>query len=540
MGSPSLDVLVVGGGPTGLTLASQLRAFDADFRVIDRQAGPVRESRALAIQPRTLEVMHALGLADTMVERGNPAARLHMHTRTRTVTAPLFDIGLDDTAYPFLLFLSQADTEDILHRYLADNAVSVEHDVELVGLNQHPDHVTCTLHHHTNDRTETVDVRYVVGCDGANSTVRQHAHIPFVGDAYPQTFVLADLDADNLAPDAVHIHLSAAGMLFLFPLGHPAPWRLLGVQPPGDHSSGDQPPQLTDLQALADAYTSGRVQLHDPIWSTYFRIHHRHATRYRAGRVFLAGDAAHIHSPAGAQGMNTGIQDAWNLGWKLALATQQHSPPVLLDTYQTERQPVGRNVLRFTNRAATIATSTSPVVRFARTRIAPQLIHLGLRFKRGRALSFRVLSQLTISYRHSPLSVEDHPTPRRGPRPGDRLPDASVTIDSQPHRLHDILTTPAFHLLLAGPTTNWPTPDALLSPQHTRLVHIHHLSTDPQPGALVDPDGNAHTRIGLHQTNQNAHYLIRPDGHIAHSATGTSLTGLYSYLDTWLPTTSAD
>src|SRR5918995_2471489 len=332
-----MTVLVVGAGPTGLALAAQLRAFGTGFRIIDRQRDQVHESRALAIQPRTLEVLTGLGIADTLVERGNPAVRLQMHTGTRTAQLPLFDIGLDDTAYPFLLFLSQAETENILATHLVRHGVTVERGIELTGLQQHPNHVTCTLGH-IDGGTETADVEYVVGCDGARSTVRHHAGIDFTGSAYPQTFVLADLAADGLEPGAAHVYLSPAGMLFFFPLGQPAPWRLLTMRPDPDtprRPAGDEPaPTLAELQALTDNYTSDDVRLRDPVWATYFRIQNRHATTYRAGRVFLAGDAAHIHSPAGAQGMNTGIQDAVNLGWKLAQVLRGRADPAVLDTYE--------------------------------------------------------------------------------------------------------------------------------------------------------------------------------------------------------------
>ena len=530
---PRPDVLVVGAGPTGLTLAAQLRAFDTSLRIVDRQPDQAHESRALAVQPRTLEVLAALGVADTMVERGNPAVRLQLHSGARTTEAPLFDIGLDDTAYPFLLFLSQAETEAILHRHLADSAVTVERGVELVDLRRHPDHVACTLRHHADGRTEHVEAGYVVGCDGAHSRVRDHAGIAFAGAAYPRTFVLADLHADGLDPGAVHVFLSAAGMLFFFPLGRPAPWRLLGMQPAGTGPASDRPPDLAHLQGLADLYTSGRVRLSDPVWTTWFRLHHRHATHYRAGRVFLAGDAAHIHSPAGAQGMNTGIQDAVNLGWKLALVSGGHARPALLDTYEAERRPVGRNVLRLTDRASTVATSTNPLVRAVRTHVAPHLLRLALGSTRGRAVSFRTLSQLGIDYRRSPAGVEGHPRLRRGPHAGDRLPDAPVTLDGRPHRLHDILATPAYHLLLAGPAHRWPDPDTRLAGRLTGLVDVHRLTRDPRPGALVDTRGHAHTLLGLRGPDAAGHYLVRPNGHIAHRAAGTNLAGVHTYFNTW-------
>jgi 2-polyprenyl-6-methoxyphenol hydroxylase-like FAD-dependent oxidoreductase len=528
-----VDVLVVGAGPTGLTLAAQLRSFGTRVRVIDRKDGPVRESRALAIQPRTLEVLHALGVARAMVERGRPAVRLAVYSGRRTVTAPLFDLGLDDTAYPFLLFLSQAETETILGDHLTDVGLTIERGVELVDLASAPGGVTCTLRHLTDGRTERVAASYVVGCDGPASRVRDRAGIAFTGAAYPQTFVLADLDVDGLEPDVVHAFASPVGMLFLFPLGRPAPWRLLAMVPDASSDVVSRP-QLRDLQALADAHTSQALRLREPVWSSYFRIHHRHAARYRDGRVFLAGDAAHVHSPAGAQGMNTGIQDATNLGWKLAHVTSGHADPALLDTYDAERRPVGRSVLRATHRAATIATSSNPLVRRARTHLAPRLIGLALRSRRGRARWFRTLSQLAIDYRHSPVSVDGHPAIRRGPRAGDRLPDAPVTVDGTPGRLHDILTTPAFHLLLSGPPDTWPPAESLLDRRHTGLVRIHRLTTEPRPDALVDTDGHAHRRLGLRPNGGPAHHLVRPDGHIAYCAAGPDLTRLLAYLDTSL------
>jgi len=526
------SVLVVGAGPTGLALAAQLCAFGVDFRLIDRQADRARESRALAVQPRTLEVLTGLGVADVMVERGNHAMRLRLHARSRTTELPLFDTGMDDTAYPFLLFISQDDTEAILGRHLAARGVTVERRVELTGLDRHPGDVSCTLHH-DDGRTEHLVADYVVGCDGAHSAVRRHAGIDFTGSAYPQTFVLADLDADGLGRDSVHAFLTGAGMLFFFPLGQPAPWRLLAMQPAGHEVPGDDDPRLADLQALADAYTEGAVRLHDLVWSTYFRLHNRHATTYRAGRVFLAGDAAHIHSPAGAQGMNTGIQDAWNLGWKLALVANGTADAGLLDTYERERQPVGKGVLRLTDRAFRIATSTSPAITLLRMRVAPRLIGMAGRAGRARGRGFRTLSQLAIDYRTSPAAVDGDPGVRRGPHAGDRLPDAAVTCDGTATTLHRALAAPGFHLLLTGPADAWPVP-LLDAPADRRTeVEVHRLSARPAPGALHDASGDAHRRLGV-PTGRPAQYLVRPDGYIAYRDAGTDLDGLRRYLDRWL------
>src|SRR6266702_2948865 len=451
----SADVLVVGAGPTGLTLAAQLAAFGVRARLIDRSLDRVHESRALAIQPRTREVLAGLGVPDELIACGNPAVQLRMHVPGRVLTVPMFDLGLDDTAYPYLLFVSQAETERVLGEHLAAAGIPVERGVALTSLTNTADAAVATLRHR-DGRDEAVPARHVAGCDGPHSTVRRLAGISFEGSSYPQTFVLADVGADGVEPGAAHVFLSDQGMLFFFPLGKPATWRLLAMRPPADRTPPDAPVALDEVQALASTYTGGTVRLHDPVWMTNFRLHQRAATHHRAGRVFLAGDAAHIHSPAGAQGMNTGIQDAVNLGWKLALALRGLSDPALLDTYEAERAPIGRMVLRFTDRAFTIATSTNPVVRFARTRLPTAVIPLALKATTARACAFRTVAQLDIRYRSSRLSLDGPNPPRKGPKAGDRLPDASIVHHGQPSRLHRALAAAGWHLLLCGPPDAWP------------------------------------------------------------------------------------
>jgi 2-polyprenyl-6-methoxyphenol hydroxylase-like FAD-dependent oxidoreductase len=529
-----VDVLVVGAGPTGLALAAQLASFGTAVRVVDREPDQVHESRALAVQPRSLEVLASLGVADDLVGRGNPAVRLQLHAGRRTIEMPLFDRGLADTAFPFLLFVSQADTEAVLNQHLGDVGVAVERGVELVDLRQSPDGVTCSLRER-DGRREDIHARYVVGCDGARSTVRTSAGIGFRGAAYPQTFVLADLHVDGLDEGAAHAYVAERGMLFFFPLGHPAPWRMLAMRPNPEAPPRGEVPGLAELRELADGHTGSTVRLRDPVWRSYFRLQHRHAAAYQAGRVFLAGDAAHVHSPAGAQGMNTGIQDAWNLGWKLALVTNGTARSGLLDTYQAERQPVGRSVVRFTDRAFTIGTSANPLVRRARVHLAPRLLGLAARGRRARTAGLRTLAQLNVAYRASPASTEGVPRLRHGPRAGDRLPDAPVAVDGRPGTLHRALTHTRLHLLLIGPDRAWPA--GVTGPLDGRaagIVDIHRLSRRPEPGAIHDVDGSAHRRLGATRAGQVSHWLIRPDGHIAYRAAGTDLRGLQDYLGRWL------
>jgi hypothetical protein len=293
---------------------------------------------------------------------------------------------------------------------------------------------------------------------------------------------------------------------------------------------------LEDLQAVADAFTGATVRLRDPAWMTSFQLHHRQATQYRAGRIFLAGDAAHVHSPAGAQGMNTGIQDAWNLGWKLALVARGAADPSLLDTYHTERWPIGRFVLRFTDRAFTIVTSTNPLVGVLRRRIAPLLAPLVLRWGKGRALAFRAVSQLGVRYRHSPAVQEGQPALRRGPRAGDRLPDALVARAGRLCWLHEALAAPRFHLLLCGPPDDWDADQlAAIRVRYPDLVEVHRLTAHPAPEALAD-NGTALARLGVRHAAQ---YLVRPDGHIGYRSAGTDLHGAAEYLARWLPPSTA-
>jgi 2-polyprenyl-6-methoxyphenol hydroxylase-like FAD-dependent oxidoreductase len=529
-----VDVLVVGAGPTGLALAAELAAFGVRARLIDRGLDRVHESRALAIQPRTLEVLAGLGVTGELIAGGNRAVQLRLHVPGRVLTVPMFDLGLDDTAYPFLLFLSQAETERVLGEHLAAAGVPVERGVELADLGDAADAATATLRHR-DGREEVVSARYVAGCDGGHSTVRRLAKIRFEGSSYPQTFVLADTEADGVEPSAAHAFISDQGMLFFFPLGKPATWRLLAMRPPADRTPPDAPVVLGEVQALAGTYTGGTVRLHDPVWMTNFRLHHRAAAHYRAGRVFLAGDAAHVHSPAGAQGMNTGIQDAVNLGWKLAQILRGVTDPALLDTYEAERAPIGKMVLRFTDRAFTIATSTNPIVRYARTRLAPPVIPLALKARTARAHAFRTVSQLDIRYRHSRLSLNGPNPPRNGPKAGDRLPDASIIHHGQPSTLHQALAAAGWHLLLCGPPDTWPAQTMTeLAERYPSLVTVHHLTRQNTPGALHDPHGQALHRLGL-TAQHTAQYLVRPDGHVGYRAGGTDATELTRYLRSWLP-----
>jgi 2-polyprenyl-6-methoxyphenol hydroxylase-like FAD-dependent oxidoreductase len=482
------------------------------------------------------------GVADRIVALGNGTVALRLHAGRRIIPVPLFDRGMEDTEYPFLLFLSQASTEAVLQEHLEDRGVRVERGVELLDLTDQKGSVLCRLRLSGDgssddrqegdiERTEQIRATWVVGCDGAHSTVRRAAGIEFTGGSYPQTFALADLEVGGgLEEGCVHAFFASAGVLFFFPLGEPATWRLqCNVEDTG--SAGDDL-ALPDLQAIVDAFTGGSLRLRDPVWKTRFRVHHRHAGCYRFGRVFLAGDAAHVHSPAGAQGMNTGIQDASNLGWKLGLVARDLAAPALLDSYEAERMPVGRAVLRLSDRPFRVATSERWPFRIARVTVVPLVAALASRLGSFRGLVFRRLAQLDVGYPDGALVAGGEARRGRGPRAGDRIPDAPVAQDGEATSLHRRLDTPRFHLVLCGPRHAWQ-PEAAdhLQDRFGHLLEVHHLTPEPGPGSLVDLHGKALARLGVEGV---AHLLVRPDHHVAFRDTGTDLGPVSRHLSRWL------
>jgi 2-polyprenyl-6-methoxyphenol hydroxylase-like FAD-dependent oxidoreductase len=541
-----LDVLVVGAGPTGLTLAAQLRAFGVRFRLVDRNVDRVHESRALAVQARTIEIFDSLGFGEALVSRGSPSVRVALCFEGGPVArVELGAFAAADTRFPFILFVSQAQTEALLAEHLVGAGVAVERGVELVEAAPDGEEVRCRLRHQ-DGREESIRARYVVGCDGAHSTIRKQAGISFEGDAYLQDFMLGDLEADGPnEPDTLNVHAAGGCVALFFPLHAPATWRVIAMRggrrdghAPDDHTLTRADLALGELQAVVDGATAAAVRLRDPVWLTHFRLHHRQASRYGSGRLLLAGDAAHIHSPVGGQGMNTGIQDAWNLGWKLALVVKGRAGEELLGTYTAERWPVGRNLLRYTDRAFTLfarVMSGGRVAAWFRRMIVARVVPWVFRVRAVRGLAFRLVSELAIAYRRSPAVTEGSPRLRRGPRAGDRLPDATVDRNGLATHLQRETAGPRFHLLLCGGDGEaW---DAgrieALRRDYPDLLEVVRITRAGAADALVDGTGEALRRLGV-LGGAAAQYLVRPDGYIAARCKGHDLAPVTRYLRRWL------
>lgn len=515
-----VDVLVVGAGPTGLTLASQLRAWGAAVRIVDRRPGPFRPSRALVMQPRTLEVLRTLGVAGEVVEQGDPAPIVHLHAGAREVAVPALGDGrLEGTPYPFLLMVRQSDVERVLTGQLRSQGVEVDWGTELTSFQQDRHGVTGQLRRAATSEELRLESSYLVGCDGASSTVRQLAGIPFAGRTYAESALLADLDLDGAIPKGGHFFVGRHGLLMLLPVGEHARWRLVTVLKPQDGVTAEALAGSPDrLCAYASTATRGWLESCRVAWAGAVRLQLRLAESYCRGRVLLAGDAAHVNSPAGAQGMNTGMQDACNLGWKLALAARGLGAPELLDSFGTERRAAARTVLAVTHLAFLAESGGGFVGRGARARLAPLAAPVLARYPRLVRPALRVLSQLDLSYPRGTVAVEGTPRVKGGIPAGGRVPDVRLTGT---RRLHDLLSERGLHLLLRGPEREWSREDlAALRGDLCDLLHVHHVA----PDGPRDPFGDPPT----------VQYLVRPDGYVAYRAGGADLDGLRHQLRRWL------
>jgi 2-polyprenyl-6-methoxyphenol hydroxylase-like FAD-dependent oxidoreductase len=411
-----VPVLIVGAGPTGLVLGLWLTKSGVAVRIIDKASEAGTTSRALAVQARTLEFYQQLDLARAVVDAGVKVAAVNLWVRgRRAVRAPIMDIGRGFSPFPFPLVYPQDAHERLLVERLAALGVEVERRTELVSFEQRPDGVSALLRR-ADGTEERCDASYLAGCDGAHSKVREGLGIGFPGGTYEHVFYVADAQATGpVADHELHIDLDTSDFIAVFPMKGEHRIRLIGsVRVP---LGGEQrTPTFDDVSAAPIAQM--KIEVKKVNWFSTYRVHHRVALSFQRGRAFILGDAAHIHSPVGGQGMNTGIGDAVNLAWKLAAVLRGDAHARLLDSYEPERIAFARRLVATTDRAFTIATKSGPIAAFVRGHIVPVIVPWLFSFAPMRRFLFRTVSQIGVSYPGSALSV-GHAGKVHG---GDRLP----------------------------------------------------------------------------------------------------------------------
>jgi 2-polyprenyl-6-methoxyphenol hydroxylase-like FAD-dependent oxidoreductase len=500
------QVLIVGAGPTGLVLAYWLTRRNVRVRIIDKLAEPGTTSRALVVHARTLEFYRQLGLADDVVKRGREFTAANLWVRGREVGRVGFGaMGQGLSPFPYMLVYAQDEHERMLIEKLRQLGVEVERGTEFVGCEVRGESVAARLRT-ANGAEETCTADYVAGCDGAHSAVRHAIGASFPGGTYAHMFYVADvMAAGPVMNGELHVALDEADFLAVFPLHENGQARLIGIVREDLLGKGDQ---LAWQDVSTTVIERLGIKVSHVNWFSTYHVHHRVADRFYAGRIFLLGDAAHIHSPVGGQGMNTGIGDAVNLAWKLAAVVANTASPQRLDSYQPERIAFARRLVATTDRAFTFVTSTGRIARFVRVQVVPRLLPLLFRSVTIRRFMFRTVSQIAINYRNSPISKG-----RSGKlHAGDRLP--WVPPDEP----------------IAAPTSNFDPLKSLDWQVHTygkcepavaefckaRGLPLHEFPWSPAAERASLYDGAA--------------YLIRPDGYIGLTSTEAQPATLENYM----------
>jgi 2-polyprenyl-6-methoxyphenol hydroxylase-like FAD-dependent oxidoreductase len=415
-----LDVLIAGAGPVGLTMACELARYGLSVRIVDKNSQRTDKSKALVLWARTLELIDRMSPngADRFIQAGLKTESVEILTGDETIAHA--DMKEVDSKYKFVLMIPQSETERLLEEHLATFHVKAERQTELTDFNQTHDGVSCRLRH-ADGTEETVEASWLIGADGAHSTVRHKLNMKFHGSTLLSDWLLADLHLTGVqGPPAIQIYWHAEGILAQFPL-EGTRYRIIADvgESSGSIGEGNRPaPSLGDVQHVLDVRGPGGIHASDPVWLSNFSINERKVEDYRSGRVFVAGDAAHVHSPAGGQGMNTGMQDAFNLSWKLALVSRGLcQPEPLLSSYSIERSHVAKILLEFTGKATAASTMRGGVKQYIRNHVAS----LVFGFAPVTRTITNVLSEITVGYSDSPLNAQTQHA-HDGVKPGKRAP----------------------------------------------------------------------------------------------------------------------
>ena len=500
------DVLIAGAGPTGLVLALWLTRCGVRVRIVDKVAEPGTTSRALVVHARTLEFYRQIGLADAVVERGLRFAAVNLWAQGRHAARVYFgDMGAGISPFPYMIIFPQDEHERLLIERLRELGVEIERPLELVAFEDRSDRVVARLKD-ANGGEDTCEAAYLAGCDGARSNVRELLSFGFPGGTYARLFYVADTEATGpVMNHELHVALDSADFLGVFPLKGESRARLIGTIKEEPNIAHDK---LGWNDVSRSVIERVGVDVKRVNWFSTYHVHHRVVSKFRHGRTFLLGDAAHIHSPVGGQGMNTGIGDAVNLAWKLAAVLQSRTHERVLDTYEPERIAFAKRLVATTDRAFQLVASDGPLARFVRLHVVPRVLPPMFASVAMRRFMFRTVSQTSIQYRSSALSVGG----AGDVRAGDRLP--WIKFDDRDADNYAPLTTLDWQVHVCGEAAA-----GISAICGARGIALHAF-----------PWQDASRDVGF---ERNAFYLVRPDGYIAFASIGGDSANFERYLDAW-------
>ncbi|MCA1624791.1 MAG: FAD-dependent monooxygenase [Acidobacteria bacterium] len=436
------DVIIVGAGPTGLSLACQLIRYGIDFVILDKKEMTTPYSKAIGVQARTLEIYEQIGLADKLIEQGAIAAKARMVAGGKVRGEVEFgEFGKGLSPYPFVLIVEQGKHEKILYDFIKANGKDVLWSTELENFTQDETGVKTNVKN-VNGETETIEAKFLVACDGAKSPVRGALGLKFEGSTFERLFYVADVQIDwKFSHDALHVFLLKNNLLAFFPMVGDKHHRIVGTFP--EEFAKDEGEVLyEEIEERIKQDTELNLDITNVNWFSTYKAHTRHVNKFSAGRCFLAGDAAHIHTPAGAQGMNTGIQDSYNLAWKLAMVLHDQAKEKILETYNEERLGNAENLLKTTDRLFNLVASPDVLLSYFRTHVFPYIAGAAFSLDAIKKFVFPRVSQIGINYRHSSLS--ENIAGDFKVKAGDRMP--YFTVDGK--SIYDRLHQPKFHLLV--------------------------------------------------------------------------------------------
>ncbi|MDY6901918.1 MAG: FAD-dependent monooxygenase [Cyanobacteriota bacterium] len=558
-------ILIVGAGPTGLTMAAELTRHGIPCRIIDKKPGITDKTKALILQSRTMEIFEDMGLIKEVLDTGHLVSGFSFYAEGKRIAQ--VSSGELDTPYPYIMLYPQSDTESSLENHLNSLGLEVEWNTQIIELQQDNEELKVELQH-SNGEIEAIEPKYLIACDGGRSFCRKAIGAKLDGETFESEFLLADLELEWSNPpaeDEWHGYFTDQGLVLIASLKEEGMWRIM-IEVPWDmqeksisSEANSEEPTLDELKEMVDILNPiPNLKLHKPKWISRFRIHRRIIERFRYDNIFFAGDAAHLHSPAGGQGMNSGIQDAYNLAWKLALVYRGLAKPKLLDSYNTERYPLLKEQVETTDAGFKMMLLRNPVSRKIRNRLVSLLLELEPIQQRMDKRS----AMLTINYRNSPIVDEHRELPLLTGKPikeiaefkqwrdfgeaahaGERAPDITFNSKGVEKRLFEILRGTTHKLLIF--TGNYSDPDFertfkqkhnLVKQKYGNLIDTvvvtmkseFPFETDGQVLLVHDDEGELHRRYGA---SEHSLYLIRPDGYIGYRSQPAKLERFLEYCD---------